>query len=107
MAENHPYHLHLLPRQKFSFLECFAFRAWSLVRGVHGYTRTTSHIVLDSARGWTTVPMTSMAAMIQITYAFHGVYVEFTWECVNKPSGYALGHINIFLNLYTHLEGIQ
>ena len=55
-------------------------------------TREQLAIVLDSARGWTAVPMTSPGCYDtnQLFYAFHGMYTEFTWEC-----------------LYTHLEGIE
>ena len=47
-------------------------------------------IVLDSARGWTAVPMTTSTGFYDtnhLFYAFHGVYTEFTQECVSKPSG--------------------
>ena len=56
-------------------------------------TREQLAIVLDSARGWTAVPMTSTVCYDtnHLFYAFHGVYTEFTRECIQ----------------YTHLEGIK
>ena len=56
-------------------------------------TRKQLAIALDSARGWTAVPMTSTGCydINHLFYAFHSVYTEFTREGV----------------LYTHLEGIE
>ena len=56
-------------------------------------TREQLAIVLDSAHGWTAVPMTSTGCYDtnHRLYVFHGVYTEFTRECVP----------------YTHLEGIE
>ena len=56
-------------------------------------TRKQLAIALDSARGWTAVPMTSTGCydINHLFYAFHSVYIEFTREGV----------------LYTHLEGIE
>ena len=46
-------------------------------------------IALDSACGWTAVPMTSTGCYDtnHLFYALHGVYTEFTQECVNTPEG--------------------
>ena len=58
-------------------------------------TREQLAVVLDSVHGWTAVPMTSTGCYDtnHLFYAFHSVYTEYTWECVNKPLGYAFGYI--------------
>ena len=47
-------------------------------------TREQLAIALDSASGWTAVPMKSTGCYDtnHLFYAFHGVYTEFTQECV-------------------------
>ena len=65
-------------------------------------TREQLAVVLDSARGWTAVPMTLTGCYDtnHLFYAFHSVHTEYTRECVNKPSGYALGCINTFPRVF-------
>ena len=52
-------------------------------------TREQLAIPLDSASGWTAVPMTSTGCYDtnHLFYAFHDVYTEFTQECINTPEG--------------------
>ena len=69
---------------KSSFPECFAFRDRFLE--VFMATREQLAIALDSASGWTAVPMTSTGCYMYDTnhlfYAFPGVYTEFTQDNV-------------------------
>ena len=46
-------------------------------------------IALDSARGWTAVPMTLTGCYDtnHLFHAFHSAYTEYTRECVNTPEG--------------------
>ena len=47
-------------------------------------TREQLAIVLDSARGWTAVPMT-LTGSNHLFYAFHSVYTEYTRELLINP----------------------